>query len=141
MVDLAPTLFELVGQPQADFDGRSLAEACLRRDKTPSVDERNAWSERPLFMHRFERGRHLWGVVIGRWKLIQNYDGRLALFDLVEDPREQRNLREVEGARCERLLELLDEHRGRGVEAESRRADVTIDQELLDRLKSLGYVK
>lgn len=141
VVDLAPTLFELVGLPQEEFDGRSLAEVCMRRDKTPTADERNAWAERPLFMHRFERGRHLWGVVIGRWKLIQNFDGRLALFDLVEDPRETRNLREVEAERCERLLELLDEHRGRGVQAESRRADVTIDQDLLDRLKSLGYVK
>ena len=141
VVDLAPTLFELVGLPEEEFDGRSLAAICQRRDKTPTVDESNAWAERPLYLHRFERGKHLWGVVIGRWKLIQNYDGRVALFDLVEDPRETRNLREAEPARVERLLELLDEHRERGVNAESRRVDVTIDQAMLDRLKTLGYVK
>lgn len=141
VIDLAPTLLELVGAPGEDWDGRSLASRCRLKDKTPNEDERIAWTERPLFLHRFERGRNLWGVVFERWKLIQDDDGLLALFDLVTDPTEQINLADQQRQRCDRLLALLDAHRARAVATDSRRADVTIDREMLERLKTLGYVK
>jgi arylsulfatase A-like enzyme len=141
VIDLAPTLLDLVGAPGEAWDGRSLASRCRQQDKRPPEAERVAWAERPLFLHRFERGRNLWGVVFEHWKLIQDDDGLLALFDLETDPTEQVNLAGRQPERCERLLALLDTHRARAVTTESRRADVTIDREMLERLKTLGYVK
>lgn len=141
VIDLAPTLLELCGSPSEDWDGRSLASRCTLEDKTPSEKERIAWSERPLFLHRFERERHIWGVVFQHWKLIQDHDGLLALFDLETDPTEKVNLADEQRTRCDRLLALLDGHRERAVNTDSSTSEVDIDAEMLQRLKSLGYVK
>ena len=141
VIDLAPTLLDLCGAPTQDWDGRSLAGRCLLKDKAPAEDERLYWSERPLFLHRFERERHIWGVVFQRWKLIQDHDGLVALFDLETDPTEKVNLAGDQPRRCDRLLALLDDHRSRAVSTDSSEAEVDIDAEMLERLRSLGYVK
>jgi hypothetical protein len=41
----------------------------------------------------------------------------------------------------QQLIAILDEHRGRGSDPQSMRTRVDIDQDLLDRLKAIGYVK
>ncbi|MDA1266533.1 MAG: sulfatase [Planctomycetota bacterium] len=136
VVDLVPTLLGLLGRPAEDLDGRSLAGRIQRSDGAQDPAD-----GRPLFLHRFERGRHLWGVVFEHWKLIQHEGGAVELYDLARDPGERQNLAAAQPDRCDRLLSLLEQHQGRGMRTESKRADVAIDQAMLEQLKSLGYVK
>jgi arylsulfatase A-like enzyme len=141
LVDLLPTLFDLIGRPVDDTDGRSLADWCRHTDKSPGQEQRRQYAERPLFLHRIDDGKQLWGLVFERWKLIQGPGGRCLLFDTIADPGEQTDLAPREPERVERLLSLLDAHRERGMTPDSKRAKVTIDDEMLDTLKGLGYVK
>ena len=144
LVDVVPTLIDLLGiDPPRDVDGRSLASLCRMDDKQTGHDrERQDLNQRPLILHRFEEGQHLWGVILGRWKLILSPDGEsVELYDLHTDRRETRDLAPEEPKRCERLLEILEEHIEREGKANSARSNVEIDEDLMRLLKGMGYVK
>jgi hypothetical protein len=69
-------------------------------------------AERPLFWHyphySDQGGKPGGAVRLGDWKLIEFYeDGRLELFQLTDDPGEQRNLVRRESARAKKLHALL----------------------------------
>lgn len=85
LVDLAPTLLDVLGLPPADtHQGRSLLPL-LRGATLPPA---------PVFSETLYRQHHAkWAVVLERWKLIWDRNrGVVRLFDLAADPREQRNL-------------------------------------------------
>jgi arylsulfatase A-like enzyme len=142
LIDVVPTIFDLIGlDVPADLDGRSLAAFCRSDDKRQGLRaESEALIQRPLILHRFEDGEHLWGVILENWKLIQSHMGVL-LYDLNKDPEEQNNLAQGHELLVQQLVAILDEHRGRGSNPQSIRTQVEIDQDLLDRLKAIGYVK
>ncbi len=142
LIDVVPTIFDLIGvSSPGDMDGRSLASFCRSDDKRSGLTQESAaLIERPLILHRFEDGEDLWGVILEDWKLIQSDLGVL-LYDLKNDPKE---LNEVSSENVElalQLIAILDEHRDRGSNPQSMRTQVDIDQDLLDRLKAIGYVK
>jgi len=142
LIDVVPTIFDLIGlQAPADLDGRSLAPFCRSEDKRKGLRaESEALTQRPLILHRFEDGEHLWGVILDNWKLIQSHLGVL-LYNLAEDPEEQNNIADSHMPLVQQLIAHLDEHRNRGSNPQSMRTQVDIDQDLLDRLKAIGYVK
>lgn len=142
LIDVVPTIFDLIGQvAPIDLDGRSLASFCRSEDKRQGLQsESTALVQRPLILHRFEDGDHLWGVILENWKLIQSRLGVL-LYNLETDPGEHDNLADTHQPLVQQLIALLDEHRGRGSNPQSMRTQVDIDQDLLDRLKAIGYVK
>lgn len=143
IIDIGPTLFDLVDRPAApdSFDGRSLADLCRRPDKRATPEEETRYGDRPLILHRYERGEHLWGVVHGGYKLIEVDEDKIGLFDLVRDPGEKTNIASKQSERVAELTALLNEHRARKVELDSAARTLAIDPEMLERLKSLGYVK
>ncbi len=142
LIDVAPTLLDLLGfDVPAEMDGRSLAAFCRSPDKQTGLgEERQALIERPLVLHRFEDGRHLWGIIQEQWKLIVGPQS-VELYHLGRDPLEQTNVMERYPELVEQLRARLDTHRERGSDPQSARTDVQIDAELLERLKALGYVK
>ena len=142
LIDVVPTIFDLIGQDAPiDVDGRSLASFCRSEDKRQGLQSESvALVQRPLILHRFEDGDHLWGVILENWKLIQSHLGVL-LYDLETDPGEHNNLADTHQPLVQQLVAILDEHRGRGSDPQSKRTQVDIDQDLLDRLKAIGYVK
>jgi arylsulfatase A-like enzyme len=103
-VDLAPTLLALAGVSlPAGLRGRDLAR-------------RGALEERPLFWHFpcYLEGRGHAGdpwrarpggaLRLGRWKLLEDFEsGQLQLFDLQEDPGEERDLAAAEPETVEDL--------------------------------------
>src|SRR5262249_20285044 len=79
IVDVAPTILELVGITPPDAEGRSLAEAF----RGGVLD-----AERPLSFAWLDAGAR--GLRQGRWKLIDGGPTNRRLYDLPDDPRERR---------------------------------------------------
>jgi len=105
-IDFFPTLCDAAGAKAGRVDGRSLAPL-LRGARMP---------ERPLFWHyphySDQGGRPSGAVRLGEWKLIEFYeDNRVELFQLTDDPGEQRNLARREAGRAKKLQGLLADWR------------------------------
>jgi len=86
LLDVTPTILDLVGLPIGDLHGVSLA-GVMRRE--PAAME--ALSERDLAFGRPLYGAARWGVLSGEEKWT-TYEDREDLYDLSQDPTEQTNL-------------------------------------------------
>ena len=140
-IDVTPTILGLLGQPvDPSMDGRSLRTLCLGGEEQVQRLEAEALLERPLIVHRYELGQHLWSIVRERWKLIEGAEGPM-LFDLKNDPGEQRNLAEEYPGLVSQLARTLQAHRDRGSSPDSVREEIKIDPGLLKQLRALGYVR
>lgn len=103
-LDYYPTFIDLAGVSNYDgvMDGHSLI--LLFKEDT------EMFNERPLFWHLASVCRHGTCSVIrkGNFKLIQFLaDGKLELYDLVNDPLEANNLAEQKPTVCKNMLEEL----------------------------------
>ncbi|MBX2797212.1 MAG: sulfatase [Myxococcales bacterium] len=87
LLDLTPTILDLVGQPPLEgLHGRSLVPL-LKGDEA----EKEALSERSLGFGRPLYGLEMWGVYHGNKKW-WTHEGRETLYDLTSDPQERENL-------------------------------------------------
>ncbi|MDZ8118778.1 sulfatase [Pontiella agarivorans] len=107
-VDLYPTFLNVAGeQPDPDYalDGMSLMGEMTGGAKLP---------ERPLYFHypHYSRNSSPHSIVISNgWKLIRYYNdaaGRYCLFNLDEDPQEQKDLSAVFPERVNELDKMID---------------------------------
>jgi arylsulfatase A-like enzyme len=138
LIDLAPTLLELVGLPTAagGMQGQSLASSLTGTTRVAPA--------RPIFLYRreFEPGvvdgqtvaGEKFGVRLGDFKLVLGpEEGTRELFDVLHDPRERENLAAAEPARAaeleKRIADWLAENK-RDVTA----PDATSEQDL-ERLR------
>jgi arylsulfatase A-like enzyme/Tfp pilus assembly protein PilF len=130
LVDIAPTVLELIGLPPLEeADGVSLARH-LRDPRTPLpaayLETRLPWI--------FFGWSPLRAIREREWKLIEA--PRPELYDLTSDPGEQRNLIDHRPEEANRLRALLH-----GVEQRPPAGSSTVaDDEVLARLRALGYV-
>lgn len=130
LVDLAPTVLDLLGLPPlASVDGVSLRPVLEGRklELPPAYFE----TLQPFLGYGWAP---LSGLHAGRVKLIDA--PRPELYDLSSDPGETRNTHERDAHRASRLAELLVARRSRGLRA----ASASDDPQVLERLRSLGYV-
>jgi arylsulfatase A-like enzyme len=129
-IDLAPTLLTLLGQPvPAEFKGLPIA---LREGRFSALPPRVVVAETQRFTD-------LRALRAGRFKLIQNRArGGARLFNLDEDPGEQRNLAKQRPDVVERLQSLLDAHYAGGAWSAPRR---DLPPDLERDLRSLGYIQ
>jgi arylsulfatase A-like enzyme len=137
-IDLLPTVLELLGiaSPPA-ARGRSLALSLLGNE---SIDQ----PERPIFSESWTvQPPYLppgISVRLGRHKLLSFRTAAgpgVHLFDLGNDPGEQRNIASAAPQRVRVMLKLLDEYR-----TLTRRGgrEVRVDPDLEKKLRALGYV-
>jgi arylsulfatase A-like enzyme len=87
-------------------------------------------------MDRMERA-----LVKGRWKIIESSRGRHELYDMASDPHESADLSASRADVAEELAGLLH---GWASAAEARRPEPTLPEnegDLIQRLRSLGYLK
>ena len=145
LVDVLPTLLELCGISADDgaLDGRSLTPL-MSAWASGDIDVRDVFSDRPLLAHRAKMGReygaHWWAIVLDGWKLIVDGDAR-ALYDQRADRRETDDRAAAEPERLRALTEHLDALREGGIRRDGDRTEVTLDEEMLEALESLGYVE
>jgi arylsulfatase A-like enzyme len=149
LVDLAPTILELVGiRPPDAFEGDSFRGllpigaggfwrtwlAGRRTAKRTAYLERNKPGAKP------GEGDHRRALVVGSHKIIAHRDGRTEFYDLEADPGEK----DPKGLKVEQRAPLLAE-----MEAARRRAGrgispprvVELDADAVESLRALGYAE
>jgi arylsulfatase A-like enzyme len=131
LIDVMPTVLELLRMPAAPADGVSLLGMMHGNTPQPELD---AYSE-SMYPRRYGWSR-VQALQAGRYKLIDS--PRPELYDLERDPSEQQNVfekrRAVAAALATRLAML-----SRG-ESSGRAPESSIAADLRHRLASLGYV-
>lgn len=146
ILDVYPTIVDIVGEqcPQ-NLEGISLAPLLAHSNDNNELVQR--LSNRTLFGHRVfssKREVSVWAAVSGRWRLIDWWGGRRKLYDEENDPANLFNLAtsksEVTSAMNTRLdafkKKMEEEFLDAGDDGE-----ITMDESLLERLKSMGYVE
>jgi arylsulfatase A-like enzyme len=146
LLDVAPTIVELCGLSQpASFRGTTLAPA-LRTGAEPG--------SRPIWSESVEYGPDRFALRDGRFKAIVtprpdevhgDFHPRVPpveVFDLVADPRETSNLAGRPDLEVLRVVAEAEERaRVKLHDAPGRSAAEAPDEDLLRRLRALGYVK
>jgi arylsulfatase A-like enzyme len=140
LLDLAPTLFELLGEEGFPSQGRSRASDLLGSGE--SVKEL-AFSERRHFSGKGPAifgSREQFSVMDERYHLILSEPGhRTELYDMIADPAETEDLSEQlpdERRRLLRAFEQWHEESSIGVDQE-----LVVPAEKVDALRALGYVE
>ena len=132
LVDIMPLVQRHTGVDMPAGDGQP-------PDDPPG--ELRAWSFPSRAQINADSGfrRELRSIEDDGWKLIEDDAGRVELYDLKVDPREQRNVATAHDARVEQMRERLG---SRAVyRTESLGDDPGLSQDALDRLRALGYVR
>ncbi|HYU34387.1 MAG TPA: sulfatase [Thermoanaerobaculia bacterium] len=134
-VDVLPTILDVLGDqiPQG-LQGRSLLPLLQAPSRRPPA----AFSSLDL------DGRRIESAVLGNRKLIHTlaHDRRPAgmeLYDLAADPGERRNLAAAEPSTVQGLAWLIERRARAGAPPDASR--VTLDRELEEQLRALGYVR
>lgn len=136
MVDVFPTLVEALGtEPPVGQQGNRL----LSNHRThPVVASLTPWTSQSESKARSTQPQL--AVYRDPWKLVQTADGTAELYDIREDPREHSDLATV---RPDVVFELRQELRlyEDAVRPRFGTEATELDDETLQRLKALGYVK
>jgi arylsulfatase A-like enzyme len=80
-------------------------------------------------------------LYLGRYKLLWNSLGNHALYDLATDPGEERNLSQTDPERTTSSIRLLEKYLASLPEPGEAGPPRTLDEETLEALRSLGYVR
>jgi arylsulfatase A-like enzyme len=132
LIDVMPTLLDLVGVPFAHLPGRPL----LNRFNRQTTSDLNA---RPLFSE-LDQLLEARSVIVGPYHLIvSDQYPQEVLFDLTLDPAETQNLAKNRPDMLSRLRSLLETHERSQVNASTTASSHLSDQRL-QQLRSLGYV-
>ncbi len=144
LIDVLPTLLDLTGLPQPEgLDGMSMASLL-----GPTPVEPASVPQRTLFAHRFQhRGKeaegeaHLWTAIRMPLKLVVRPRSKPRLFDLSIKSRKRSNLAARKPTETAELLAALDSHQQASSVPGGEQVEVELDREMLENLKSLGYVQ
>ena len=133
LLDVVPTALELLGvPPPPELAGRSLRPLLAGAQLAP----------RPAFAEGFAFDARLQAVLDGELKAIRDLtSGRVALFDLEDDPAEQRDLAASRPDDAARLRALLDATLGAAPAVqEPLPLPETVEPATEERLRALGYI-
>lgn len=114
LVDMVPTLLDLVGVPAPATDGTSLRPLLDPARESDRADLAAALQARPLQLGHLMFDKERWGVVFeGAKYVLHTASGREELYDLAADPREQHDLApKADVARLERMRAALGKAMG-----------------------------
>ena len=137
-IDIVPTILEILNIPQKkEMQGRSLLPLInnceIEKDyKTYGFGEDRDKPQRPFSI----------SLRTKEWTYIMNQGAADELYDRIHDPKEQKNLIKKRPIIAQRLREELENFMALTSEGKPQVAEkVHIDEELKERLKSLGYLQ
>jgi len=134
IVDVLPTLCELAGLPAP----RAASGVSLVPLVRQEAAETKRFTQRALFAHVVGKRLTTQAVFRGPWKLVRNENGA-RLYDIARDPREERDVAAAHRAIADELNRLLDQQPKAASTGE--RVEVELDDEELERLRTLGYAE
>jgi arylsulfatase A-like enzyme len=144
-IDIAPTILEAVGlEPPDTVQGLSLNGLLAGRPEEPRVAYAEALNTLDLHTPDPMPQQHrdlLFCLVEPPWKLIYHFHtpANTELYNLASDPRELHNVAGKYTDEVTRLVAALDESGAMAVQIVE--PNTPLDQEALEKLRSLGYVK
>jgi arylsulfatase A-like enzyme len=131
LLDLVPTILDLLDLDSNSFEGASLLPLVEGRDEECRV----AISET-------QPKTGLYAIRQAGWKLILNvHTGAVELYNLGQDPRETTNCANTAPLMASKLEAQLRNHLQRTEASPSSQAEIEVDHLTLDRLRALGYVE
>ncbi|GAA0672939.1 sulfatase [Natronoarchaeum mannanilyticum] len=131
LLDLAPTLADYAGADRPDaFRGESLA-SMDEHDRDAVIAE---WADTSD-----DSDDRRFAVRTEDWKLARLENGTERLFDLSADPDERTNLVTDEPEAAARLCDRLDDHEQLLAASGGEMASVSMDEDVKERLRDLGY--
>lgn len=141
LVDIAPTLLEMVGLPApSGIDGRSLVPA-LRGEE---LDDRPYFSEVPEIRKQksqAERDENALAVFLGDQKLVVEH-GKSQFFDLSKDPSEMAPALEAsEDPRAKKLADLAKGYRKTEAPTKGQVDPAKLSPKVAAELEALGYLQ
>ena len=144
LVDVLPTLLELIEvRGPEGLDGVSLARLLGPHPIAPE-----SLPSRTLFAHRVRRSqrdlegeRHLWTALRMPWKLIIRSQAKPRLFDLSSDRKKRPNLFAQRPDESAELLAALEALQRSSARPAGEQVEVELDRDMLESLKTLGYVE
>jgi arylsulfatase A-like enzyme len=146
LIDIAPTLLELVGlPPEPTFEGRSLVPLLRGPSRVAALFVGEA--EPPdviveLLKHtdQYDLRRHTDGLIRRSTKLLVNPAGQTTAYDLASDPLERKpNPPSLEGARSALLSELQQAKSELSEKANLAAQTKPLDDATKEKLRALGY--
>jgi arylsulfatase A-like enzyme len=141
LVDLYPTILDLLGVPlDHRVQGRSL-RPLLEGRRLPAADafsESTYWGPIEVKALRSERFKYLRGAP--KRPDETDREGWEALYDLAEDPAESADVRQEHPPVLGRMRTLVDRIVAGGSVAAEERLPEDADPELIEQLRSLGYI-
>jgi arylsulfatase A-like enzyme/uncharacterized membrane protein YozB (DUF420 family) len=135
MLDVLPTLLELLGVPAPDSVGGTSLVPRMRGEALPGE---------PIVSEGYPYGRSLQSVSADGFKLIRSLEtGASQLYDLAADPREQADLAQARPEVRDRLAAFLDARLGsRPLDApDPLERPEALPEETQQRLRELGYIE
>lgn len=136
LVDVAPTILEVAGlEPPDRWCGQGFLPAMLE----------NGQGRPFVFSEYLVHNRGLKGPVIAcrteAWKYIhEGVFGRHELYDLENDSQEQQNVVELQPDMRDQLALHVGRHQELLEGTDGTAAEITVDDEVADRLRGLGYL-
>ena len=103
-----------------------------RIENFTAPDEDHWSSENPELQH--------WAAIYRNWNLIESWGNRRELYDHNTDVMEQQNVFSKHPEFTSRLLAELHRFKIQGRRKSTEKGSVDLDEEMLENLKSLGYV-
>jgi len=131
LMDLSPTLARYGGaEPPENFYGTDLTQAGTNDwSRSEVISE---WSDP-------ESGDRRFSVRTSEWKYVREEDGTERLYNLRTDPTERKNLVDESPEKLEELRECLRDHQQMLDETADDLGEVTMEEEVKQRLRDLGY--
>jgi arylsulfatase A-like enzyme len=136
VVDLLPTLRDILGEPPSAQDAGVSLRPHYLEDHTP--EERTFFAMRTSSMPNLESEKI--AVVQGRYKLIHtSHSDRVELYDLEADPDERTNLAKSDPQLAARLLESWHTFMTSAPRWDGATTTIELDEAQLEALRKLGY--
>ena len=130
-MDLSPTLARYGGaEPPENFYGTDLNK--VKTNDWSRSEVISEWSDP-------ESGDRRFSVRTNEWKYVREEDGTERLYNLRTDPTERKNLVDDSPEELEELRECLQDHQQMLDETADDLGEVTMEEEVKQRLRDLGY--
>lgn len=148
-MDVMPTILQICGlKPPSGIQGRSLAPILTDKSQTsyPVFSEKAATAD---VNSPAPNETESYSVVWNEWKLIRNVirpEGHLEfeLYDHGKDPLDKNNVASLHPEIVKRYSKILEDWRKRAAAVRlkpDREANQSLNQEELERMRSLGYIQ